>query len=81
MSHLVSRYKRRCRLDAVRAVLAGAAAELSDLLLSEDTRYATQEAAWQEGPDGAQHCRGSEKLRHAIAVLQGVDLPDAGELG
>ena len=78
---IVSRYKRRSLLDAARHDLECADRRLSDLLLSADTEYATQEPEWQEGEAGTRHCAASDKLRQAVITLRGLDLPDAGELG
>ena len=77
---LLGRCKRRNLLNAAHADLEDADRRLSHILLSLDTEYATQEMEWQEGEPGMRNCAASEKLRQAVLVLRGLDLPGAEEL-
>ena len=77
----LGRKKHRNLMSAACADLDDAYRRLSDLLLSSDTLYATQEPEWQEGPEGGRHCAASEKLRRALVTLQALDLPGVGDLG
>lgn len=59
----------RERLRAARCHLLDAECLLRDVVLSLNTRYATQEPAWQEGKPGMENVRQAEMLRETIERL------------
>ena len=67
-------------LDRARARMEEAADALDEIRLRAETRYATSEAAWQEGPEGAAYGRALDDLREAAHALRTGPLPDVSRL-
>ena len=75
----MSRRDRR-RLRDMQRYLGIALDLMQEALLALDTKYATQEMAWQEGPAGRLCCEASDELRERIEVLRRFEWTAVGRL-
>lgn len=81
MSGYLARRKRRRAGERFQCHLDAAAEELHGIVLAADLDYAFWDPEQQDGEAGERHGAATEKLRQAVTLLRGLDLPDVEELG